>query len=126
MKLWSNEEQGYIRNFINRVHALLPTNQCTFARSEKNNQFDYKYNLRHEDRIRIIKSIEVDDCIDICTNNNPRYSDADVFVFLKSVELNTYGETENTRLYIKEYIATQNNMEMVVVISFHEEGLHDL
>ena len=104
---------------------MLPTNQCIFGWSEKNKNFDYKYNLSHESKVKIIKSIGVDDCVDIRPNDNSRYPDALVFIFLKEAKLDAYGEVETVTLYIKEYIVNQNNMEMVVVISFHEEGLYD-
>lgn len=49
-----------------------------------------------------------------------------MFVFQTTTELNSYGESETVTLYIKEYVIDQGNMEMVIVISFHEEGLYDL
>ena len=105
---------------------MLPTGQCTFSRSEKNIQFDHKYNLKHEEKIKIIKSIEVSDCVDIQPNSNLRYPDTDVFIFHKSVDIDVYGETTQVTLYIKEYVIDQDNMEMAIVISFHEEGLYGL
>ncbi len=125
MGQWTEEKLLYIQAFLNRVQALFPTNQCTFKSSEKNKQFDHKYNLRHADKVEILKSITPDDCVKIQPNDNPRYPKAEVFVFCKDVDLNTYGEDELVTLYIKEYLIEQNNMEMVVVISFHEEGLYE-
>lgn len=93
--------------------------------SQKNKDFDNKYNLSHKDKIGIIKSLTVDDCTDIRMNDNPRYAGADVFIFLKEKDVLSYGESETVSLYIKEYIIEQNSMEMVIVISFHEEGMYE-
>lgn len=68
----------------------------------------------------------VDDCVSIDKNDNPRYPDADVFFFVKTVDLESYGETETVTLYIKDYIIEADRMEQVIVISFHREGMHDL
>ncbi len=103
----------------------MPTNQCTFARSAKNKDFDNKYNLSHQEKIKIIKSLKPDDCIDIRKNDNRQYPEADLFVFLKPVSLDVYGESEDVMLYIKEYIIDDRNMEMLIVISFHEEGAYN-
>ncbi len=105
---------------------MLPTNQCTFKITEKNTQFDYKYNLSHAQKIEIIRSITVADFVESRPNAVPTYPDAELFIFHKAVELVIYGEKEKKLLYIKEYIIDDKNMEMVIVISFHEEGLHDL
>lgn len=93
--------------------------------SQKNKEFDLKYNLKHKDKIEIVKSLTVDDCTDIRPNDNPRYPEADVFIFLKEKDILCYGETEAVLLYIKEYIIDQNTMEMVTVISFHESRIYE-
>lgn len=76
--------------------------------------------------MQILKSIIVDDCVDIRTNDNPRYPNSDIYIFHKAVELDVYGENKTVVLYVKEYITDEDNMEMVIVISFHEEGVYDL
>lgn len=117
-----------IQDFLDHVKALLPTKQFTFVVTEKNKLFDRKYNLRDESKQKIIKSLQVDDCIEKAKNTNSRYPNADVYIFVKECQLeDVYGETETAKVYIKEYIITERgNYEMVVVISFHEEGLYDL
>ena len=100
---------------MTRARALLPTGQCTFVLTDKNKELDKNYNLKHQEKIDIIKSLMPDDCVDIRENDNPRYPEAELFVFLKSVTLEVYGE----------YIIDDHNMEMLIVISFHEEGLYD-
>ena len=110
---------------MTRARALLPTGQCTFVLTDKNKELDKNYNLKHQEKIDIIKSLMPDDCVDIRENDNPRYPEAELFVFLKSGTLEVYGELESVMLYIKEYIIDDHNMEMLIVISFHEEGLYD-
>lgn len=122
IKEWTEEERIKIQNHLDRSRALFPTHQYTFSRSEKNKDFDSQYNILDKEKVTILKSLTVDDCIDIRPNDNPRYPNADLFIFQKSVSLLSYGEEENIRLYIKSYIIDQNDMEMVIVISFHEEG----
>jgi len=122
---WSDDEQNQIQAFLNRVKALLSTNECDFKVTDKNKQLDIKYNLRHKDKIKIIKSLTVEDCVEIRKNDNPRYADTDLYVFIKGTELLSYGEPETVKLYIKEYILEQKNYETVIVISLHEEGMHD-
>ena len=48
-----------------------------------------------------------------------------VFKFIKEVELTVLGETELVETYVKEYIEDRRTHEIICVISFHEEGLHD-
>lgn len=113
------------RPFLKRAKALYPTKQYTFKISEKNKLLDRKYNLRDSDKLKIMQSLTEVDCVEIRKNDNPRYPDADVFIFIKLVSLDSYGEPVEVNLYIKDYIIEEDNFEMVIVISFHEEGQHD-
>ena len=36
-----------------------------------------------------------------------------------------YGENETHKLYIKMYLAETPSFDIVIVISFHEEGMYD-
>ena len=120
------EEKQRIEEFLKRGRALFPTGQYIFQPTEKNKTLDRKYNLRNKDKVEIMKTLQADDCVDIKQNDNPRYPDADLFVFQKTVELESYGEKETVELYIKDYIwMCQDRMERVIILSFHEEGLYD-
>ena len=46
-------------------------------------------------------------------------------MYNKNVDLNVYGEIEPVKIYVKEYIIDQKNMEIVIVVSFHRAGMHD-
>lgn len=94
--------------------------------SEKNKALDYEFNLRDHDKVQILKSLTAEDCIEIRKNDNIRYPDADIFIFIKQVDLESYGYPETVKLYIKDYIIEDQQMEMVIVISFHREGMHDM
>ena len=48
-----------------------------------------------------------------------------MFVFLKDLELLSYGEKQKVRMYIKMYLNEQRDFDIVVVISFHSEGIHE-
>lgn len=111
---------------MKKVKGLFPTGQWTIKQTEKNKDLERKYNLRHQQKEEILKSLEADDCIDILQNEKPGFPDAEMFVFLKPVLLDHYGEPVDVKLYIKEYVMLDNyNMEMLIVVSFHEEGLYD-
>ena len=75
--------------------------------------------------MKIMKQLCPEDCIKVEPNNNPRFEQTDIFVFLKCVEILVYGESETHKLYIKIYLREQKTYDTVIVISFHEEGLHD-
>ena len=112
--------------FLDRAKALFPTSQYTFKPSDKNRELDIEFNLRDQEKVEILKSLTAEDCIEIRQNDNVRYPDADIFIFMKQVSLESYGEEITVILYIKDYIITvPPNMEMVIVISFHREGMHD-
>ena len=68
--------------------------------------------------------LEEHDCIKIEPNNNPRYTDSEVYVFSKDCKLFIYGEEEILTLYIKMYVQESSNYDVVIVISFHQEGMH--
>lgn len=108
-----------------KIKPLLATHQCQFSVSEKNKNFDRLFSLKDAEKINILKTITEKDCIDVTKNDNSRYADADIFVFIKSVILQKYGEEEKTQLYIKMYMVEPKDMDMVIVISFHEEGMFD-
>ena len=111
--------------FLKRIKPLLATNECQFKISLKNTAFDQQFNLRNEQKIAIIKSLTADDCFKIAPNDNLRYADSEVYQFIKCVELLVYGENEAHKLYIKMYLAEQTAFDIVIVISFHEEGEYD-
>lgn len=126
IKQISAEDRQRVETFLNRVRALLPTNQCIFKNTSKNELFDDKYNLTHKQKIDIIRMLTIADFVEIIPNEDKRYPAADLYVFFKTVNLMVYGEDEEeTIIYIKGYILDDRNMEMVIVLSFHEEGLHD-
>ena len=114
-----------VKEFLAKIRPLLVSNECNFKPSEKNKDFDRKCPLKHEEKVNIIKSLIPEDCVKVEPNNNPRFEDTEVFVFIKCVEIVVYGETEPKKLYIKIYLREQKNYDNVIVISFHEEGLYD-
>lgn len=64
-----------------------------------------------------------DDCTGIEPNDNPRYPEAEVYKFIKACHLNVYGEETDVTLYIKAYLREKQYYDLVIVISFHEEGM---
>jgi hypothetical protein len=111
--------------FLIRIKPILATRECIFAQNEKNKNFDRQFNLRHDEKISILKSLTASDCVKIGPNNNPRYCESEVYVFIKKITLAPYGnEEQELELYIKAYINSEKWNEMVVVISFHEEGMY--
>ena len=101
------------------------TGQITFAKRNKNIEFDRKYNLKDAEKRKIIRELTVDDCIGIEPNDNPRYEDVEVYKFLKEISVSFFGENEVVKLYLKGYITVTGSIEMVVVISFHEDGIYE-
>ena len=112
-------------NFLKSIKPLLYTNDYTFRQHEKNLQFDRQYNLTNKQKINIIMSLEAKDCIKIEPNNNPRYKDSEVYVFLRDETLVIYGEEDQVKLYIKMYQSELPSYNKVIVISFHQEGVFD-
>ncbi len=113
-----------VKEFLTKIKPLLASNECTFQISEKNKDFDRQFSLRDAEKINIIKSLTAEDCVKVEPNNNPRFTDTDVYVFIKCVEIVVYGEVEPHKLYIKIYLREKKTYDTVIVISFHEEGLH--
>ncbi len=46
-------------------------------------------------------------------------------MFLKITDIIVYGEKETVKLYIKMYIRENKNFDIVIVISFHKEGVYE-
>lgn len=82
--------------------------------------------MTQDEKISILLSLSAEDCCQIEPNNNPGYDENDVYVFIKDAELLCYGEPQTVNLYIKMYIRETKTYDTVIVISFHEEGMHDL
>lgn len=123
-KALSREEIEKARLFLKKIKPILATNECIFRQSEKNREFDRCCPIMHEEKVNIIKSLEEHDCIKIEPNNNPRYTDSEVYVFSKDCKLFIYGEEEILTLYIKMYVQESSNYDVVIGISFHQEGMH--
>ena len=121
---WSEPEKQKIEQFLQHSKAILATGDYTIEPKEKNKIFERKYPLKDCDKKNILKSLSTDDCIGFEPNDNPRYSDSTVFKFIKDVKIPVYGEQQTVRLYIKQYITDVNKYEVIIVISFHEEGMH--
>lgn len=111
--------------FLQGIKPYLATNECRFEMSAKNIEFDNYASLTHEQKVKIIKSLTACDCVKIEPNSNPRYVTAEVYVFIRSVELTIYGEKEELELYIKMYYQAEKNQSPVIVISFHRAGVFD-
>lgn len=86
-KALSREEIEKARLFLKKIKPILATNECIFRQSEKNREFDRCCPIMHEEKVNIIKSLEEHDCIKIEPNNNPRYTDSEVYVFSKDCKL---------------------------------------
>ena len=112
--------------FLEKIKPYLCTNMCYFKPSTKNKIFDRKYGLKHNEKVELIKSLTADDCIKIEPNNNPRYEDAEVFVFLKNdIEITIFGEPNSVSIYIKIYYLSTSQCDKIICISFHESGMHE-
>ena len=90
----SEPDQARVKEFLDRAKALFPTSQYTFKPSDKNRELDIQFNLRDQEKVEILKSLTAEDCIEIRQNDNVRYPDADIFIFMKQVSLESYGEEE--------------------------------
>lgn len=124
-RLLSADDYEKARLFLKRVQPLLSTNECIFKQSAKNIEFDRRYNQSHAQKIGILKSLSAEDCIKIEPNNNPRYTESEVYVFIKDLTLDVYGQNENVKVYVKMYLNEQKHYDIVIVISLHPEGMHD-
>ena len=121
----SDNDRERVQNFLKMAQSLYPTNQYTIIQNSKNKGFDNKYNLLSNQKLEILKSLNENDFVGIKKNDNKKYPDADMFIFIKDVTLDCYGIEEFVKLYIKAYIIDQGHMDMVIVLSFHEEGVYD-
>ena len=86
--------------------------------------FDRGYNLTDAQKCDILQTLTCDDCVKIEPNNNERYPDNEIYVFLKTCSIDVYGEDEFVKLYIKLYIQITPSYDEVVIISFHQEALY--
>ena len=111
--------------FLKRMRPLLITGEYTIRPSWKNTEFDDEYPLREDQKRSILKSLTVDDCIKVEANSNSRYEESELFFFLKDATFNVYGEETTVKLYLKMYIRETKTHNMVIVISFHKNGLFD-
>lgn len=107
------------------MRALLATNEVSIVSRLKNKEFDRRFNLKHTEKIKILKSLTVDDCTKIEFNRNTIYPIAELYFFIKDVNILSYGEKEQISLYIKMYIDTRDSYDHVIVISFHPDGEYD-
>lgn len=122
----SPEDYAKAEAFIKRIKPLLLTGDFQIEQTEKNKSFDREFSLTDQEKRDILKSLTADDCYQIEPNNNPRYKTDEVYKFFKEIEVIVFGELESTKLYLKMYIRESKTYDMVIVISFHKEGLHDL
>lgn len=121
----TSSQQEKANAFLDKVKALLPTNEFTVEQTFKNKEFAREYSFRNRDYKKVLLSLTKEDCISIESNDNPRYEDAEVYKFIKNTELNVFGEIEKLDIYIKMYIREYDSYNIVIIISFHKEGVFD-
>ena len=121
----SSADYKKAENFIKRIRPLLSTGDIQIESTEKNKFFDRKFSLTDQKKRELLKSLTADNCYQIEPNNNPRYKTDEVYKFFKEVDLPVFGELEATTLYLKMYIRESKTYDIVIVIPFHEEGMHD-
>lgn len=121
-----DEDYSKADAFIRKLRPMLRTGEFQIEQTEKNRCFDRRFSLTHEKKRDILKSLTADDCYQIELNNNPRYEAGDVYKFFKEVTLEVFGEAECVKLYLKMYVRETKTYDMVIVISFHEEGMHEV
>jgi len=81
--------------FLARIRPVLATNDCQFQLNEKNIEFERSFNLSHDQKIKMIKELTAEDCIEIAPNDNPRYAESEVYKFIRCYAIPIYGELEN-------------------------------
>ena len=107
------------------MKGLLVTGEYTIRPSWKNTEFDDEYPLREEQKRSVLRSLTINDCIKVEANTNQRYEAAELFFFLKDAAFMIYGEETKVKIYLKMYIRETKTHDMVIVISFHKDGLYD-
>ncbi len=93
--------------------------------SEKNKDFDRTHPLTDQQKKEVLKSLTTADRVGIAENDNPMYEEAEIYKFISTQDLIVYGEQIQVKLHIKMYITLAKFDEMVIVISFHKEGMYD-
>lgn len=121
----AESEYEKVCEFLKRMKSLLRTGDYTIQSSWKNTEFDDTYPLREEQKRSILQSLTANDCVKVECNTNPRYADSELFFFLKDATFSVYGEETTVKLYLKMYIIEAKTHDMVIVISFHKNGLYD-
>ena len=121
----SPQDYKKVEEFLVRIRPLIKTGDVIIEPTEKNKLFDRQYNMKHAEKLKVLSSLTAEDCTKIEPNNNPLYPEAEVYFFLKDIEIMVYGETANPCVYIKMYTQEFSTYDVVVTISFHEEGMHD-
>lgn len=109
--------------FLNNARALIVTGDCSIERRDENLQFEKRYGLRHDQKLRMLLELIPQDCYCIEPNDNPRYEEARVYKFKHTYDLNSYGEMERVSAYIKMYIHEDKTYDKVIVISFHKDRM---
>lgn len=121
----SPQDYEKVVEFLAKIRPLIKTGDVIIEPTEKNRFFDRRYNMRHAEKLKVLETLTAEDCTKIEVNNNPRYPEAEVYFFLKNVEVVVYGEPMSPCVYIKMYTQEFSTYDIVVTISFHEEGMHD-
>lgn len=107
------------------MKSLLYTGQVVIETNWKNKEFDRRSQLRNEQKMEILRSLTVEDCIKIDQNNNPRYDDVELFIFIKHITAVAYHREMQFPVYLKMYLRETGTHDLVIVISFHESGMYD-
>lgn len=124
-KVLTPDEKQKVSEFLDKMKSLLITNDYTFKVSDKNTETDRLYALRDKDKVKILKALKTEDCIDITLNKNPRFDDSEMYIFLKKVNVSILGETEKIELYIKLYIKWYPSFDKIIVVSFHKSQMYE-
>ena len=78
-RVWTAEERTLINDFLVNAKALLATKDFIIQPTPKNKAFQKRYPLRSDDQIAILRSLQVEDCVSVEPNDNPRYPEFNCF-----------------------------------------------
>lgn len=106
--------------FLKRVRSLLATNEFQLSMRDKNQDFVEKYKISYGKIKEMLLALDDIDCINVCSNNNPRYRNAIIYKFIKKYQLEYFGDICDIEVYIKLYIVMEKTYDLVMIISFHE------
>lgn len=111
-----------VEKYLADVRELIQNKNIQLSKRDKNKLFQHKSEMRRADIFKLVSNLTYFDFCKTLKNDtkNPKYADEILYLFTKTIEIESWGQSNEYDLYIKLNLTECEDGRRVIVVSFHE------